>query len=193
MAQNRYSKEQVKAMIVNPMVEKPMLEAYPMLETIMPTTFQGTADADKQLRFLSWVYDYNSPAVKEYSDVTRRKIWAKKEVGLTGALSYELTINFLTKVVNNRVWSLICSLESTFIEYTERVNKKIEDDDTGKEIDILKAVEIKNKLLTQMHDMIEKIDNLYSRLFAGDDDLKDEFDERNIFTPEKVAQQFKKR
>jgi hypothetical protein len=193
MATNRYKKEQISSMIINPLCDGDILDFYPNLQTIVPKSLPGTSNLDKQIRFLAWVYDYNSPAVKEYSDITRRKIWAKQEVGMTTNANYELTINFLTKVINNRVWTLICSLESTFIEYTERVNKKIEDDDTGKEIDILKAVEIKNKLLTQMHDMIEKIDNLYSRLFAGDDSLKEEFDERNVFTPESVAQQIKKR
>lgn len=193
MATSRYKKEQVNSMIINPLVVGDIISVYPNLQTIVPKTLPGTSNLDKQIRYLSWVYDYNSPAVKEYSDITRRKAWAKHEVGMSSDANYELTISFLTKVINNRVWTLICSLESTFIEYTERVNKKIEDDDTGKEIDILKAVEIKNKLLTQMHDMIEKIDNLYSRLFANDDSLKDEFDERNVFTPESVAQQIKKR
>ena len=102
----------------------------------------GFVDLNKQFRYLSWMYDFRSPAVRDFSDIKRRKEWAKKEVGLMVEPNYELAISFLTNVVNNRVWVLICSLESTFVEYAERVGKKIEDDDTGKEIDILKAVEI---------------------------------------------------
>lgn len=187
---SRYSQDQVSAMIINPMVDGDIISLYPNLQSVVPKSI-GFVDLNKQFRYLSWMYDFRSPAVRDFSDIKRRKEWAKKEVGLMVEPNYELAISFLTKVVNNRVWVLICSLESTFVEYAERVGKKIEDDDTGKEIDILKAVEIKNKLLTQMGDMIEKIDALYIRLFAGDEDLKDEHDTRMAFTPESIAKKLK--
>ncbi len=87
--------------------------------------------------------------------------------------------------------TLICSLEATFEEYAERVNKRIEDQDSGKELDVLKAVEIKNKLINQMDDMINKIEALYNKLFAGDQDAVDEFDEAKKFRPEYIAAQMK--
>ena len=45
-----------------------------------------TKDINKQIQYMAWVYDYNSPAVKEFSDITRRKDWAKATVSLTIAV-----------------------------------------------------------------------------------------------------------
>jgi hypothetical protein len=87
---------------------------------------------------------------------------------------------------------LICSLESTFTEYAERVAKRIEDSENGKEIDILKAVEIKNKMLNQMADMSNSIDELYGKLFSNDQDLIEEHNRKTMFTPEAMSKLTKK-
>ena len=187
---SRYTKQQIAKMVIDPNTPD-MLKAYPRLNDIVPKKF--ILDIDKQLQYMAWVYDYNSPAVKEFSDITRRKEWAKTTVGLTEKPSFELMLNFTRYVINSRVWTLICSLEATFEEYAERVNKRIEDQEGGKEIDILKAVEIKNKLINQMDEMINKIEALYNKLFSGDADAMDEFDESRKFTPEYIAAQMKKK
>ncbi len=189
MAMSRYKKEQISKMVIDPNTTD-MITTYPRLKEILPKG-SFVKDVNKQIQYMAWVYDYNSPAVKEFSDITRRKEWAKATVGLTEKPNFELMLNFVSTVINSRVWTLICSLEATFEEYAERVNKRIEDQDSGKELDVLKAVEIKNKLINQMDDMINKIEALYNKLFAGDQDAVDEFDEAKKFRPEYIAAQMK--
>jgi len=188
---SRYTKQQIAKMVIDPTTSD-MTTTYPRLIEIVP---RGgfIKDINKQIQYMAWVYDYNSPAVKEFSDITRRKEWAKATVGLTEKPNFELMLNFVRSVINSRVWTLICSLEATFEEYAERVNKRIEDQDGGKEIDILKAVEIKNKLINQMDEMINKIESLYNKLFSGDEDAIDEFEESRKFRPEYIAAQMKKK
>jgi len=191
MAMSRYTKQQIAKMVIDPNTQD-MITAYPRLNDILPKG-SYVKDLNKQIQYMAWVYDYNSPAVKEFSDITRRKEWAKQTVGLTEKPNFELMLNFTRYVINSRVWTLICSLEATFEEYAERVNKRIEDQDSGKELDVLKAVEIKNKLINQMDEMINKIEALYNKLFSGDTDAMDEFDESRKFTPEYIAAQMKKK
>lgn len=188
---SRYTKQQIAKMVIDPNTTD-MIASYPRLNDILPKT-GFIKDINKQIQYMAWVYDYNSPAVKEFSDITRRKEWAKQTVELTEKPNFELMLNFTRYVINSRVWTLICSLEATFEEYAERVNKRIEDQDGGKEIDILKAVEIKNKLINQMDEMINKIEALYNKLFSGDTDVIDEYDESRKFTPEYIAAQMKKK
>lgn len=188
---SRYTKAQIAKMVIDPTTTD-MVGAYPRLIEIVPKTGM-IKDINKQIQYMAWVYDYNSPAVKEFSDITRRKEWAKATVGLTEKPNFELMLKFVKSVINSRVWTLICSLEATFEEYAERVNKRIEDQDGGKEIDILKAVEIKNKLINQMDEMINKIESLYNKLFSGDEDAIDEFEESRKFRPEYIAAQMKKK
>lgn len=188
---SRYTKPQIAKMVIDPTVGD-MITTYPRLKDIIPKS-GFIKDINKQIQYMAWVYDYNSPAVKEFSDITRRKEWAKTTTALEEKPNFELMLNFVRTVINSRVWTLICSLESTFDEYAERVNKRIEDQDGGKEIDILKAVEIKNKLINQMDEMINKIESLYNKLFAGDEKALDEFDESKKFTPEYIAAQMKKK
>lgn len=188
---SRYTKVQIAKMVIDPTTSD-MVATYPRLIEIIP---KGgfIKDINKQIQYIAWVYDYNSPAVKEFSDIKRRKEWAKATVGLTEKPNFELMLNFVKEVINSRVWTLICSLEATFEEYAERVNKRIEDQDGGKEIDVLKAVEIKNKLINQMDEMIHKIESLYNKLFSGDEDAIDEFEEARKFRPEYIAAQMKKK
>jgi len=186
---SRYKKEQIAKMVIDPNTTD-MITTYPRLNDILPKG-SFVKDLNKQIQYMAWVYDYNSPAVKEFSDITRRKEWAKQTVDLKEKPNFELMLNFTRYVINSRVWTLICSLEATFEEYAERVNKRIEDQDSGKELDVLKAVEIKNKLINQMDDMINKIESLYNKLFAGDQDAVDEYDEAKKFRPEYIAAQMK--
>jgi hypothetical protein len=191
MAMSRYTKQQIAKMVVDPNTPD-MISSYPRLNDILPKG-SYVKDLNKQIQYMAWVYDYNSPAVKEFSDITRRKEWAKQTVDLKEKPNFELMLNFTRYVINSRVWTLICSLEATFEEYAERVNKRIEDQDGGKEIDVLKAVEIKNKLINQMDEMIHKIESLYNKLFSGDEDAIDEFEEARKFRPEYIAAQMKKK
>ncbi len=78
---SRYKKEQIAKMVIDPNTTD-MLETYPRLKDILPKG-SFVKDVNKQIQYMAWVYDYNSPAVKEFSDITRRKEWAKATVGLT--------------------------------------------------------------------------------------------------------------
>ena len=135
MATSKYAQTQVAKMIINPYCGD-VLSEYPRLKEVIGNT--NTKHITQQIAFLSWVYDFNSPAVRDFSDINKRKEWARLETEITQDPSYELAVSFLTKVVKSRTWTLICSLESTFTEYAERVAKRIEDSENGKEIDILK-------------------------------------------------------
>lgn len=189
MATSKYAQPQVAKMIINPYCGD-VLSEYPRLKEVIGNT--DTKHITQQIAFLSWVYDFNSPAVRDFSDINKRKEWARLETEIIKDPSYELAVSFLTKVVKSRTWTLICSLESTFTEYAERVAKRIEDSENGKEIDILKAVEIKNKMLNQMADMSNSIDELYGKLFSNDQDLIEEHNRKTMFTPEAMSKLTKK-
>lgn len=177
-----------KNMIINPECEGNIFDTYPQLQPLVPA---GTNDAvtwHSYFRYLALCYDPNSPLIRQYADLKLRKEAAKNIVGYEEGEYPAVAIQFIKNIVGQREWTLICSLDFTFDEYTDKVNTRIiMGEDPDKE---LKAVELKNKMLTQMAEMIEKRDVLIRKMFQSDDDLVDI--ELADMTPEKIAKMGKK-
>ena len=66
MATSKYTQAQVAKMIINP-YSGDVLSEYPRLREVIGNT--STKHITQQIAFLSWVYDFNSPAVRDFSDI----------------------------------------------------------------------------------------------------------------------------
>ena len=163
-------------MIIDPSV-KGIYSTYPFLK--------GLGETDENVfRYLSYAYDPNSPLVRMFPDIRTRKEEARRRSGYKGECSNLTAIKFVKNIIKKPLWVLVVSLDNTFDEYADRVNSPIDMEEDDK---ALKAVELKNKMLTQMSDMLKTRDNLIKQLFDNDRDLEDAESEMKEFKPELIG------
>ena len=148
----------------------------------------------KFYKFISLVYDFNSPLVLDIPQLDERKKQASIIIGYDfdeSSCDYEVITNFVIQKIGNNLWTLITANENTFEEYTGKVNKRIGADlDEDKQ---LKAVQVKNSMLEQMEKMIDRIQNLKNKLFWGDAELVSASGKIKNYTSENVAKHIDKR
>lgn len=187
----KYKPSQCARMVINPYEERNnIFEAYPQLKEVASQFEEEDITWDSLFRYLSLVYDLNSPAIKEYPDVRQRKIVAAKEVGYkmpddpkVAQLHHFVAVTFICSIVRNKIWELVCNMDFVWDEYTTKLNTLITIvDEPEKE---LKAVELKNKMIQQQGEMLGKREALLKRLFDDDTELIDI--EASLATPEAIA------
>ena len=182
-----YKEHQIAKMVVNPYVKDSLLKMYPKLKEVKKEsdTLLTDKDLDMYFRYVSFVYDPHSPMNHEYPTLDQRKAMAKEEVGYNGQDYPELAAYFIIIIINNRLWTEIASNENVFDEFTIKVNKPIGVDlDEDKQ---LKAVQLKNVMLTQMSEMRKRITTLRNELFSGDIEIVNTEKKITIFNAENVA------
>lgn len=178
-------------MVINPYEEdQNIYTVYPQLKQVTEPYAEDLPDINwhQYFRYLSFVYDPNSPMVREYQQVEKRKLAAAEEVGYQGEHHHCFAVEFVKKIVRNKVWTLICNMDFVFDEYTDKLNVTILGVDPDK---TLKAVEMKNKMITQQVEMIPNREDLFKRLFDDDKDME-EMEGKLTWTAENIAMRVKK-
>lgn len=137
------------------------------------------------LKYISWVYDPNTPLASSHVDLSSRKKEAIRLTKFDGYVDPRIVFIFVSKVINNRLWTEIVSNEMVFEEYTQRVLSPI--GDTLDEDKLLKAVQLKNTMLLHMGDMRKRIKTLRSELFAADDSLMEQNKANLRLTAENIS------
>lgn len=137
-------------------------------------------DLDKLIRYIMAMYDKNSPFVRMFQDVSKRKRECAHMAGydiekdrerldpifdFTDSQFSSMVIDFL-KDQNSRVWTMIVSNEQTFYEYQKALLSEITNFGTDK--DKLGATQIKSKLMEDSDTISERLEKYYQLLFGDD-------------------------
>lgn len=184
----------------NPTVKKQLTVVYPKLKELV-----GSVD-DKQLRYVIFMYDINSPLRSHYPDLAKRKEFAADLAGydlmkddVTTLFEFrtkneedeyvpdedmiKLIIKYL-KYQNNWVWSMIISNEQAFYEYNMRVMMPV---DGNRDKDILQAINIKTQIMSSQDEIYSRLQRYYKDLSGGDSDLEEAITKRKRLSPESIA------
>jgi hypothetical protein len=184
----------------NPTIKKTLTVAYPKLKEIV-----GVID-DKQLRYVLYMYDINSPLRNHYPDLFKRKEFAADLAGydlmkddVTTVFEFKqkneedeyipdedmikMIIKYL-KYQNNWVWSMIVSNEQAFYEYNMRVMMPV---DGTRDKDILQAINIKTQIMSSQDEIYQRLQKYYKDLSGGDIALDEAITKRKRLSPESIA------
>jgi len=150
----------------------------------------------KIINYILLMFDVNSPFIKNFQDITKRKREVISYVGLSRVKKETvdeitnnknpevlLMIDEFVKYINSRLWSLIVTHETAFFEYQSEILLVIDEDGSK---DKLTALNLKTKILSALDDMSTKLDGYYFTLYSGDDDLETAIKNISI-SPESIA------
>lgn len=147
------------------------------------------------IKYICYMYDSGSPMKKHFPELEQRKKECSLLSGLAKAPELEAAminmsstfflqaIDEFLKFQNNRIWSMIVSNEEVFYEYQSKLLIKTEED---RDKDLLQALQIKSKIMTDMDDINKRLEGYYDKLYQGDTDLIAKVIVKNI-TPEEIA------
>lgn len=193
-----YKKKDFNYCMFNPLVEEPMINAYPRLTEI--TTSEMTADEylDSVLRYIILIYDPRSPLITNERDLNHRKGVAANLAGFdldnreylktiyacSQKYLVELIMKFLTRFIKSKEWAAICAFESA---YWESITKVIEPIQGKNSRDILMSVQIKAAIKDEIEKDTARLEKLYQK-FLGEDDALIQKASRRV-SPEMIAEQ----
>jgi len=92
-------------------------------------------------------------------------------------------VEMLKKVYRSSEWTLLCTIDNVFDEFSTRANEELDDSEEMDADKMLKAVQLKRKYIDDMKDMISIRENLYKKIFMNDDDLM-AIEREQALTPE---------
>lgn len=155
------------------------------------------SDYQPMLRYIIMMYDPNSPLRKNYPELDLRKRVASQESGYDLQLQdgekselerEPLTLAIVTylRMVNNRIWTQICSVEEAIWEYNRRILEPIKANAEDKDKDELSAVNMKSKMIQDL-DLFEKRLQELERLFYVEDEIT-EVIKKKRFRPENISE-----
>ena len=147
------------------------------------------------VKYICYMYDSGSPMKRHFPELTQRKKECALLSGLAKAPELERAmldmssvfflqaIDDFLKFQNNRIWSMIVSNEEVFYEYQSKLLIKTEED---RDKDLLQALQIKSKIMTDMDEINKRLEGYYDKMYQGDTDLIAKVIIKNI-TPEEIA------
>lgn len=187
----------------NPMA-KDIFSTYPRLNELLPKEVDEEdklfAEKERLVRYILALYDPQSPIVKEYPDLTSRKLAAADIAGYHAVKEQELLdiifacdseymvsiiVSFLRNIVQSRLWASIQADEQTFWEFISRMLLPIAKDNKDK--DMVSAVAMKTKLSEDKEGIAVQLEKNWQKFFADDDGLKKKIEKRNNWSPESMA------
>ncbi len=166
-----------KGMVIDPLFEGKFLERYAdeFILVLKDLDFSiSEFRIDDYIRFCALMYDPNSPAVMDYPELKLRKEKVKKLVGEIGYTSREFEMRIMVYIYRNDEHTHFVTIENAFNDYAEKANMILD----AKEMDaeeMIKATQLKTKLIKDMGDFREMKRKLMAEMFFGDKDLTDEF------------------
>jgi hypothetical protein len=187
----------------NPLA-KNLFSTYPRLNELLPKEFDEedplTTENERLVRYILALYDPQSPIIKEYPDLTSRKMAAADIAGYHAEKERELLdkvfacdseymvaiiVSFLKNIVQSRLWASIQADEQTFWEFVGRMMLPIAKDNKDK--DMVSAVAMKTKLSEDKESIVTQLEKNWQRFFADDDNLKKKVEKKNNWSPESMA------
>lgn len=169
-------------------------------EKVSPRLKELSED-EKLLKYVVALYDPQSPLFKDYPELAIRKQTAALVAGYDVIIDNEyleslyacnndeeteVVINFL-KIVQNRIWAMIVSIEQTIWEYNLRLLSPISKGESDKDKDLVSAVNMKSKMAEDLGIMNDRLDG-YLKKFYGDDRLEEKAEVKQLrFNPQSIA------
>lgn len=187
----------------NPMA-KNIFSAYPRLNELAPKEVDEEdklfSEKERLVRYILALYDPQSPIIKEYPDLTSRKMAAADVAGYHAVKEQELldvifacdseymvniVVSFLRNIVQSRLWASIQADEQTFWEFISRMMLPIAKDNKDK--DMVSAVAMKTKLSEDKEGIAVQLEKNWQKFFSDDEGLKKKVEKRNNWSPESMA------
>lgn len=163
-----------------------VLSKFPELKKYKVINRSKYPDLDKILRYIIYLYDPGSDLRLDIPDLSSRKRAAATLAGYTNETPelnkimefkepkiVDLIHCFLTEIYHNRDYREWITLNQELDEYTRLRLKGLDEDtnDSGEDLDLFKASDLKGKLRKQCDDIHEKLDKIENKLFGGDTEL----------------------
>jgi hypothetical protein len=197
----QFHPEEFESMSFNvyPVKEKDITKQMPQIERI--DSFKKILAAYKDLgpsiiKYMCYMYDQGSPMKRHFPELSQRKKECANISGVSANHAVEqslfemtsplflLAIDEFLKFQNHRVWSMIVSNEEVFYEYQSKLLIKTEED---RDKDLLQALQIKSKIMSDMDTINERLESYYDKLYQGDTELIAHVQLKNI-SPEEIAE-----
>lgn len=187
-----YTEKHFTNCMFNPLVETPIIEAYPRLAEIIDTDWPRQ-HIDILLRYTICVYDPKSPLVINERDLNYRKGLAAELAGFDlgdtefvqsvfdcshdfggketpiGAGFVDLVIKFLIRFIKSKEFAAICIVESCFWESAKKLMEPITGKNSKEE---LEAVQKKSAIKDEIDKDIARLDRYQKAFFGEDDELE---------------------
>jgi hypothetical protein len=193
-----FDKEEFSAMAFNVFSVKPekdLLEHFKKMNLLKSFSLYKGAMANEVIRYVLYMYDKNSPLREMFPDLKKRKSEAALLAGLSGGarmkkvfdMKDEGVLDMIDEFVrhqNNRIWALIVSNEETFYEYQSSLIRNVTAD---KDMDTLKALQIKSKLMDDCDTINARLEAYYRKLYGDNEELLAIVSKRQRITPEMIA------
>lgn len=138
---------------------------------------------DNYMRYCALVFDPNSPAVTDFPELKYRKEKIKGMLSYMGREDRRFEVMLLVKVYRQKHFTFLTTIQTVFDDYAEKANMELGGLDDEK---LIKATQLKTKLINDMGDLLEKEQKAMHEMFFGDKDMVDDF-KKSRLTAEKVA------
>lgn len=177
----------------NPLVDQPILDAYPKLNEIIEPEWLDD-NLDSIIRYMIIVYDPKSPLINHERDLNYRKDIAINLAQITDeklaagvfqlkhAYAPDLIIKYLMRFARSKEWAAICAFESSFWESIKEVIEPISGKSSKEK---LESVQKKSAIKEEIEKDIKRLDALY-KVFFGEDDALEVKSKRRL-SPEMIA------
>jgi hypothetical protein len=172
-----------------------MNEGMKSLKTFTALQHKLGAKGGLCIKYICYMYDQMSPMKKHFPDLAQRKVECSLLSGLCQhkeleQAAIEFSSDLITHAIdeflkyqNSRIWSMIVSNEEVFYEYQSKLLIKTEADHDK---DMLQALQIKSKIMSDMDTINQRLDSYYDRMYQGDGELMEQVQIKNI-SPEEIA------
>ena len=127
------------------------------------------------VRYCAFVLDPNSPLIRDNVDMKARRAAAEKMVGFRGYKDRRFEVNMLKYIFKNKKYTLLCTIQNIFDDYTEKANMEI--NLLTDEKKLMEVCQLKTKLKNDMRDLIVDEENLIRELFFNDDELMEAYNQ----------------
>lgn len=148
--------------------EKNLLVTVPKLNNIKAFAISKASDIDELIKYVALMCDKGSPLILAGKDPKIKQaeavtISGLKRLTLQTDDIIEMTIDYL-KDQNELMWALLVANESTFWEYQQIISEPITEYKGDK--DKISGAQLKTKLLGDCHDIMERVESYYTKLFS---------------------------
>lgn len=179
---NKQYGKRIVNMAINPYHDGDLLEMYPILKECLHDKVSDALLIDKYFRYCSFVLDPQSPMFKDYPDMRLRRQYASEETKWDGVKDYRIEVLMLKKLYRSREHSMIITAENMMDEYLDILNNPLSIEN---ENDLIKALDLKNKLINHYEQLIELRDKMVKKMSGADEGIEEEMTFNP--TPERMA------
>jgi hypothetical protein len=177
MKQTEYTDKRFGSLTFNPVIDEPMLEAYPKLHEIVDPMWLDDEFIDQLLRYIILLYDPASPLIREESDLNHRRAIAIEVANIDNTdlidqlneyihpFISELAYNYLKRFGKSKEFAILIALEFKFWEAIKMTMTPIYGDNSKQQ---LEGIQKKQLVASELDKDIKGIET-YRKAFFGEE------------------------